>query len=125
MPTNAPTGLRERSLDQLFDLHRDARRRRDSAPLGGEEYRAAAEEIAHLEAEVSRRTALPGTQLEEAPGAQPGMERSAAEGQRAAAEAGNKPTTPGTKAAPASQGAVPGSDPDRETRDSAGSNPQP
>jgi hypothetical protein len=39
---------------ELLAQWREARRRRDGAPLGGEEFRAAAEEIARIEVEIAR-----------------------------------------------------------------------
>jgi hypothetical protein len=39
---------------ELLARWREARRRRDAAPLGGEEFRAAAEEIARIEVEIAR-----------------------------------------------------------------------
>lgn len=38
----------------LLVLHAEVRRRRDRAPLGGPEYRAACEEIAAIEVQVAR-----------------------------------------------------------------------
>jgi hypothetical protein len=38
----------------LLALHVQARQRRDGAPLGGPEYRAAAEEIAAIEVQIAR-----------------------------------------------------------------------
>jgi hypothetical protein len=35
-------------------LHEAARRRRDAAPLGSDEFRAAAEEIARIEIQIAR-----------------------------------------------------------------------
>jgi hypothetical protein len=40
--------------DQLMAQWREARRRRDAAPLGGDEFRAAAEEIARIEVAIAR-----------------------------------------------------------------------
>lgn len=39
---------------ELMELHAAARRRRDAAPLGSEEYRAAAEEVARIEIQIAR-----------------------------------------------------------------------
>lgn len=38
----------------LLVLHAEVRRRRDQAPLGGPEYRAACEELAAIEVQVAR-----------------------------------------------------------------------
>jgi hypothetical protein len=40
--------------DQLMAQWREARRRRDAAPLGGDDFRAAAEEIARIEVAIAR-----------------------------------------------------------------------
>jgi hypothetical protein len=45
------------AVQELLARHREARRRREMAALGGEDYRAAAEEIARIEIEISRLTA--------------------------------------------------------------------
>jgi hypothetical protein len=37
-----------------MELHAAARLRRDAAPLGSEEYRAAAEEVARIEIQIAR-----------------------------------------------------------------------
>ena len=47
--------------DALMEQHRAARARRDSAPLGSDEFRAAAEEIARIEVEIARREEPPFT----------------------------------------------------------------
>jgi len=39
--------------EKLLELHREARRRRAAARLGGKKYRAAAEEIAAIEIRIS------------------------------------------------------------------------
>ena len=60
MPTPADPGRGD-----LMQRHAEARRRRDAAALGSDEYRAAAEEIARIEIAIA--------QLEEPPPAeQPG-----------------------------------------------------
>ena len=58
MPKDPVAGLRDQTIEELLADHRAARLRRDLATLGGKEFRAAAEEIAHIEAEVSRRTSF-------------------------------------------------------------------
>jgi hypothetical protein len=40
--------------DELMAQWREARRRRDAAPLGGDDFRAAAEEIARIEVAIAR-----------------------------------------------------------------------
>lgn len=40
--------------EQLLNEHAEARRRRDSAALGSEEYRQAAEEVGRIEVEIAR-----------------------------------------------------------------------
>ena len=39
---------------ELLALHAEARRRRDGAPLGGPDYRAACEEISAIEVQIAR-----------------------------------------------------------------------
>ncbi len=39
--------------DELLVLHAEARRRRAAAPLGGEDYRAACEDIATIEVRIA------------------------------------------------------------------------
>ena len=64
MSEPTPTGV-ERGRGDLMERHAEARRRRDAAALGSDEYRAAAEEIARIEIAIA--------QLEEPPPAeQPG-----------------------------------------------------
>jgi hypothetical protein len=41
------------SRDELLVLHAEARRRRAAAPLGGEEYQAACEDIATIEVRIA------------------------------------------------------------------------
>ena len=41
------------SREDLLELHRAARARRNAAPLGSEEYRAAAEEIGRIEVAIA------------------------------------------------------------------------
>ncbi|HVL53017.1 MAG TPA: hypothetical protein VM344_02005 [Vitreimonas sp.] len=50
-PSPADHGARR---EELLAQWRDARRRRDGAPLGGDAFRAAAEEIARLEIAIAR-----------------------------------------------------------------------
>jgi hypothetical protein len=40
--------------DQLMEQHRAARRRREGAPLGSDEFRAAAEEVARIEIAIAQ-----------------------------------------------------------------------
>jgi hypothetical protein len=40
--------------DQLMDQHRAARQRREGAPLGSDEFRAAAEEVARIEIAIAQ-----------------------------------------------------------------------
>jgi len=42
-----------RSRAQLMERHAQARARRDAAPLGSEEFRAAAEEVARIEIAIA------------------------------------------------------------------------
>lgn len=42
-----------RTRPELLELHMAARRRRAAAPLGSEEYRAAAEELATIEVRIA------------------------------------------------------------------------
>ncbi len=57
------TESQERTLGELRAQHQKARQRREAAPLGGEAYREAAEEIARIEVEISRLTSLPPTEV--------------------------------------------------------------
>ncbi|HXG40761.1 MAG TPA: hypothetical protein VNJ28_07435, partial [Candidatus Limnocylindrales bacterium] len=50
-PSGAPLPA---SREELLVRHAEARRRRNAAPLGSEEYRAAAEEVARIEVEIAR-----------------------------------------------------------------------
>lgn len=52
----ASTGAEDHAArrEQLLARWQEQRRRRDAAPLGGEEFRAAAEEIGRLEIEIAR-----------------------------------------------------------------------
>ena len=43
-----------KNRDQLMAQWREARRRRDAAPLGGKTYEHAAQEIARIEVEIAR-----------------------------------------------------------------------
>ncbi len=52
-------GSQSQTLEELRVQHKAARGRREEAPLGSEAYREAAEEIARIEVEISRLTALP------------------------------------------------------------------
>jgi hypothetical protein len=54
MPTKPRTKTPTRTREDLLAEHAEARRRRDAAPLGGEEYRAAADEIGRIEVEIAR-----------------------------------------------------------------------
>ena len=54
MTDQPSTASYEATREQLMAQWREARGRRDAAPLGGEEFRAAAEEIARLEVEIAR-----------------------------------------------------------------------
>jgi hypothetical protein len=49
IPTDLPN-----TRDELLALHALERRRRSEAPLGGDEYRAAAERIAEIEVHLAR-----------------------------------------------------------------------
>jgi len=49
MPPRTP-----RTREELLKAHADARRRRDRAPLGSEEYRAAVAEVGRIEVEIAR-----------------------------------------------------------------------
>jgi len=40
--------------EELLALHREARRRRDSVPLGSREYVKAAEEVGRIEVQIAR-----------------------------------------------------------------------
>ena len=40
--------------EELVALHREARRRRDSVPLGSREYVKAAEEVGRIEVQIAR-----------------------------------------------------------------------
>lgn len=42
------------SRPELLALHAEARKRRDAAPLGGSDYRAACEEISAIEVQIAR-----------------------------------------------------------------------
>jgi len=44
----------EATRERLMAEWREGRRRRDTAPLGGDEWREAAEEIARIEVEIAR-----------------------------------------------------------------------
>ncbi|HEY7828040.1 MAG TPA: hypothetical protein VIB99_07385 [Candidatus Limnocylindrales bacterium] len=48
------TQLLPRTRAELLALHAQARKHRDSAPLGGPDYRAACEEIAAIEVQIAR-----------------------------------------------------------------------
>jgi hypothetical protein len=48
----------------LVTLHEDAKRRRDSAALGSEEFSTAAEEVARIEVEIAAREELQTTTSE-------------------------------------------------------------
>lgn len=52
----APTSVEDHAArrEQLLAQWQEQRRRRDGSPLGGEEFRAAAEEIGRLEIEIAR-----------------------------------------------------------------------
>jgi hypothetical protein len=54
MTDQPSTTAYEATRQQLMEQWLAARRRRDSSPLGGDEFRAAAEEIARLEIEIAR-----------------------------------------------------------------------
>ncbi|HEY6058130.1 MAG TPA: hypothetical protein VIV06_08860 [Candidatus Limnocylindrales bacterium] len=49
-----PPVASSRSRDELLAAHREARERRATAELGGEEYLAAIEAIAEIEVEIAR-----------------------------------------------------------------------
>ncbi len=56
-PAGAPAAdadAARRTLDELRRAHREARQRRDAAPLGSEEHRAAVAEVGRLEVEMAR-----------------------------------------------------------------------
>jgi hypothetical protein len=53
MTDQSATASYEATRERLMAEWREARRRRDSAPLGGDEFRAAAEDIARLEIEIA------------------------------------------------------------------------
>jgi hypothetical protein len=52
-----------KTIDELRREHAEARHRRDGAPLGSDEYRAAAAEVGRIEVEMARlgRAAEPPT----------------------------------------------------------------
>jgi hypothetical protein len=54
MTESSPPADHAAAREQLLARWREARRRRDGAPLGGDEFRAAAEEIARIEVEIAR-----------------------------------------------------------------------
>lgn len=56
-------GKQPATMDELRRAHAEARRRRDGAALGSDEYRAAAAEVGRIEVEMARigRTAQPPT----------------------------------------------------------------
>lgn len=58
----------------LLVLHAEARRRRDRAPLGGPDFRAACEEIAAIEVQIARIEQAPMAPIasQPAPTARPG-----------------------------------------------------
>jgi len=53
MPTSEPA-TQEPTREELLRQHAEARRRRDAAPLGSEEYRRAAAEVGRIEVEIAR-----------------------------------------------------------------------
>ncbi|MDP8905348.1 MAG: hypothetical protein M3N29_08535 [Chloroflexota bacterium] len=65
-PGNASDSAGRTSRAELMEQHAAARRRRDSAALGSDEFRAAAEEIARIEIAIAA--------LEEPPPMQAGLE---------------------------------------------------
>ncbi len=52
--TSTSAADRAKQREDLLAQHRSARAKRDAAPLGGSEFRAAAEEIALIEVQISR-----------------------------------------------------------------------
>jgi hypothetical protein len=53
-PTESTQSVRADKRNELLARHRAARERRESAALGSDEYRAAAEEVAAIEVEMNR-----------------------------------------------------------------------
>lgn len=51
--TKASNRRKAKTRQELMEEHRAARARRDSAALGSDEYRAAAEEVARIEIAIS------------------------------------------------------------------------
>jgi hypothetical protein len=54
MPTRPRTKAPTRTREDLLAEHAAARRRRDAAPLGSEEFRSAVDEIGRIEVEIAR-----------------------------------------------------------------------
>ncbi len=55
MAKHAPSDLQlGRTREELLVQHAEARRRRNAAPLGSEEHRAAVADIAQIEVEIAR-----------------------------------------------------------------------
>ncbi len=61
-----------RTRAELLALHAQARRRRDSAALGGPEYRAACEEISAIEVQIARIEVAQPASPAESPAGTPG-----------------------------------------------------
>jgi hypothetical protein len=54
MPSTPRTTAPTRTREELLAEHAEARRRRDAAPLGSPEFRAAADEVGRIEVEIAR-----------------------------------------------------------------------
>ena len=54
MATKTDTKRSTRTREKLLAEHAEARRRRDAAPLGSEEFRAAADDVGRIEVEIAR-----------------------------------------------------------------------
>lgn len=54
MPSTPRTKAPAKTREGLLAEHAEARRARDAAPLGSEEYAAAAEEVGRIEVEIAR-----------------------------------------------------------------------
>jgi hypothetical protein len=54
MPAKPQAKAPARTREELLAEHAAARHRRDAAPLGSEEHRAAADEIGRIEVEIAR-----------------------------------------------------------------------
>lgn len=54
MPSKPKPAGPTRTREELLEEHAAARRRRDAAPLGSDEYRATADEVGRIEVEIAR-----------------------------------------------------------------------